>query len=250
MPELNLSCSVQFSHDSLTLWPHGLQHSRLSCPSLTPGAYWNAFPLRRWCHPTISSSVFPLFSCLQSLLASGSFPMSQFFASGGQSMGVSTSASVLPVNIQEWFPLGLTGWISLQSKGLSRVLFNTTVQIIIWSLLTASKIQCWQTYKRASALVTEMGLTLAPMHSWGIHIRIWTHQRLSWLQVPQWAQAYQYCSTRNELQWPTLMARWKQCLRVNRANFQNIHSSYSAKKSANNSMLCKPIQELKGDDRE
>ena len=98
--------------------------------------------------------------------------MSQFFAPGGQSMGVSTSASVLPVNIQEWFPLGLTGWISLQPKGLSRVFFNTTVQIIIWSLLTASKIQCWQTYKRASALVAEMGLTLASMHSWEIHIRI------------------------------------------------------------------------------
>ena len=110
------------------LRPHGLQHTRLPCPSPTPGAYSNSCPLHWWCHPTISPSVIPFSSCLQSLPASGSFPMSQFFASGGQTIGVSASASVLPMNIQDWFPLGWTGWISLQSKGLSRVFFNTTVQ--------------------------------------------------------------------------------------------------------------------------
>ena len=110
-----------------------LQYTRLPCPSLTPGAYSNSCPLSRWCHPTISSSVFPFSSCLQSFPASGSFPMSQFFPSGGQSIGVSASASVLPMNIQDWFPLGWTGWISLQSKGLSRVFSNTTVQAsILW----------------------------------------------------------------------------------------------------------------------
>ena len=111
-----------------SLWPHGLQHARLTCPSPTPGAYSNSCPWSRWCHPTISSSVVPFSSCLQSFPTLGSFPMSQFFASGSQSMGVSASASVLPMNIQDWFSLGLTGLISLQSKGLSRVFSNTTVQ--------------------------------------------------------------------------------------------------------------------------
>ena len=122
--------SVQFSHSvvSNSLRPHGLQHARLRCPSPTPGAYSNSCPSSQWCHPTISSSVIRFFSCLQSFPASGSFQMSQFFTSGGQSIGVSASASVLPVNIQDWFPLGLTGWISLQSKRLSRVFSNTTVQ--------------------------------------------------------------------------------------------------------------------------
>ena len=181
-------------------------------------------PLRQWCHPTISSSVFPFFSCLQSFPASGSFPMSQLFAWGGQSTGVSALASFLPKKSQGRSPSEWTGWISLQCKGLSRVFSNTTVQIIIWPLLTASKIQCWQTSKRASALVAEMDLTLGPMGSWEIHIGILPHYRPSCLQVPQWVQAYQYCSTRNELQWHTLMARWKHCLRVNRANCQNIYS--------------------------
>ena len=94
----------------------------------TPGAYSNSCPSSRWCHPTISSSFVPLSFCLQSFPASGAFPMSQFFTSGGQSIGVSASASVLPMNIQDWFPVGLTGWISLQSKQLSRVFSNTTVQ--------------------------------------------------------------------------------------------------------------------------
>ena len=102
----------------LTLRPHGLQHARLPCPSWTPGAYSNSCPSSWWCHPTISSSVISFFSCLQSCPASGSFPKSQFFLSGGQSIGVSASASVLPMNIQDWFPLGLTGLIYLQSKGL------------------------------------------------------------------------------------------------------------------------------------
>ena len=121
--------SVQFSHSvvSDSLQPHGLQHTRLPCTSPTPRAWSNSCPLSQWCHPTISSSVV-LFSCLQSFPASGSFQTSQFFAWGGQSSGVSASASVLPMNIQDWFPLGWTGWISLQSQGLSRVSSNTTVQ--------------------------------------------------------------------------------------------------------------------------
>ena len=98
------------------------------CPSPTPGAYSNSCPLSRWCHRTISSSVIPFSSCLQYFPALGSFPMSQLFASGGQSIGASASASVLPVSIQDWFPLGWTGWISLLFKGLSRVFSNTTVQ--------------------------------------------------------------------------------------------------------------------------
>ena len=115
--------SVQFSHSVVSdyLRPHGLQHVTLPCPLPTPRACSNLCLSSQWCHPTISSSVFPFSSCLQSFPASGSFQMSQFFASGGQSIGVSASASVLPVNIQDWSPLGWTGWISLQSKGLSRV---------------------------------------------------------------------------------------------------------------------------------
>ena len=111
-----------------SLRPHGLQHTRLLCPSPTPRACSNSCPSSQWCNPTISSCVIPFSSCLPSFPESGSFQMSQFFASGGQSMGISTSASVLPMNIQDWLPLGWTGWISLQSKGLSRVFSNTTVQ--------------------------------------------------------------------------------------------------------------------------
>ena len=110
-----------------SLWPHGLQHARLPCPSLSPRVCSNSCPLSQWCHPTISFSVVP-FSCLQSFPESRSFPMSQLFTSGGQSIGASASASVLPMSIQEWFLLGCTGWISLQSKGLPRVFSNTTVQ--------------------------------------------------------------------------------------------------------------------------
>ena len=118
------SCSIV----SDSLRPHGLQHNRVLCPSPTPRACPNSCPLSQWCHPTISSFVGPFSSCLQSLPANGSFPLSQFFASGNQSIGVSASASVLPMNIQDWFPWGLTGWLSLQSKGRSRVFPNTTVQ--------------------------------------------------------------------------------------------------------------------------
>ena len=114
--------SVQFSCSvvSDSLWPCGLQHARLPCPSPTPGACSNSCPLSWWCHPAISSSVIPFSARLQSFPASGSFQMSQFFTSGGQSIGISASASVLPMNIEDWFPLGWTGWISLQSKGLSQ----------------------------------------------------------------------------------------------------------------------------------
>ena len=122
--------SVQFSPSivSDSLWPCGLQHTRFPCPSPTPRAYSNSCPSRWWCHPTISSSVIPFPSCLQSFPESGSFQMSQFFTSGGQSIGVSASAAVLPVNIQDWFPLGWTGGISLLSKGLSKIFSNTIVQ--------------------------------------------------------------------------------------------------------------------------
>ena len=122
--------SVQFSHSvvSDSLWPHALQHARTPCPSPIPGAYSNSCPSCQWRHSNISSSVVPFSSRLQPFPASGCFLTSQFFASGGQSIGVSASASVLPMNIQDWFPLGWTGWISLQSKGLSRVFSNTTVQ--------------------------------------------------------------------------------------------------------------------------
>ena len=122
--------SVQFTHSvvSDSLRPHRLQHTRPPCPSPTPGVYSNSCPSSRWCHPTISFSVFPFSSCLQSFPASESLAMNWLFTSGGQSIGVSASASVLPMNTQDWSPLGWTYWISLQSKGLSRAFPNTTVQ--------------------------------------------------------------------------------------------------------------------------
>ena len=134
-----LSLSRSVVSDSLR--PYGLQRARPPCPSPTPGACSNSCSLSRWCHPTISSSVVPFSSCLQSFPASGSFPMSWLFASGGESIGASASVSNLPMNIQGWFPLGLTGLISLQSKGLSRVSSSTTiqkyqffgVQLFLWS---------------------------------------------------------------------------------------------------------------------
>ena len=121
---VQFSCSVVYN----SLQPHGLQHARLPFPSPTPKACSNSYPSGWWCHPTISSSVVPFFSRLQSFPASVFSPMSQFFTLGGRSIRVSASASVLPMNIQDWFPLGLTSWISLQSKGLSRVFSNTKVQ--------------------------------------------------------------------------------------------------------------------------
>ena len=126
-----LASSVQFS--SLiqlcpTLQPHGPQHARPPCPSPTPRVYPNSCPLSQWCHPTISSSVVPFSSCLQSYPASGSIQLSLLFASRGQSTGVSALTSALPMNTQDWSPLGWTGWISLQSRGLSRVFSNTIIQ--------------------------------------------------------------------------------------------------------------------------
>ena len=142
--------SVQFSLSVMSdsLQPHELQHARPPYPSPTPRVHPNPCPLSQWCHPTISSSVVPFSSCPQSFPASGSFQMSQFFTSGGQNIGVSASASVLPMSIQDWFPLGWTGWISLQSKGLLRVFSNTTVQkhqffgaqLSLWS---NSRIHTW-----------------------------------------------------------------------------------------------------------
>ena len=133
---------------SNSLWPHGLQHARLPCPSPSPGACSNSFPLSRWCHPTISSSVFPFSSCLQSFQASGSFPMRWLFTSGGQTIGASASATLNAMNIQSWFPLGLTSLISLLSKGLSRVFSSTinqkhqflSIQPSLWS---SSHIHTW-----------------------------------------------------------------------------------------------------------
>ena len=147
-------CSVQFSHSVMSdfLRPHGLLHTRLPCPSPTFRSCSNSCPWSRWCHSTISSSVVPFSSLLQSFPAPGSFPMSQLFTSGGQSIGVSASALVLPMNIQDWFPLGLTGLISLQSKGLSRVFSNTTVQkhqffgAQLYSLTLTSIHDCWKNH--------------------------------------------------------------------------------------------------------
>ena len=123
-------CSVQFSHSVMSdsLWHHESQHARPPCPSPIPGVHPTPCPLSCWCHPTISSYVVSFSSCPQSFPALGSFQMCQLFASGGQGIGVSASESVLPMNIQDWFPLGWIGWISLQSKGLSRVFSKTTVQ--------------------------------------------------------------------------------------------------------------------------
>ena len=145
----SLFSSFQFSHSvvSVYLRLHWLHFARLPCPSPIPKAYSNSSPSSRWCHPTISSSVVPFSFCLQAFPVSGSFPMSQFFASGGQSIGA--SASVLPMTIQDWFPLGLTGWISLQSKGLLRVFSNTTYSskfanttVHSYSLLQDIKVSC------------------------------------------------------------------------------------------------------------
>ena len=122
--------SVQFSRSAVSdsLWPHESQHARAPCPSPTPGVHPNSSASSQWCHPAVSSSVIPFSSCPQSLPASGSFSLSQLFAWGGQSIGASASASVPPMNTQDWSPLGWTGWISLQSKGLARVFSSTKVQ--------------------------------------------------------------------------------------------------------------------------
>ena len=156
-----------------SLRPHGLQHARLPCPSPTPRVCSNSCPSSRWCYPTISSSVIPFSSCLQSFPASGSFRMSQLFASSSQSIGVSASASVLPMNIQDWFTLGLTGLISLQSnQGLSRVFFNTTVQSIsylafsfLYSLTLTSIHYYWKKSEEENGKPLQYSCLENPMNS-------------------------------------------------------------------------------------
>ena len=143
--------TVQFccSVESISAWPYELQHPRPPCPSLTPGACSNSCPSSWWCHQTSSFSVTLFSSCLQTFPASGSFPMSQLFTSGGQSIGVSASASVLPMNIQDWFPLGWTGWISLQFKGLSRVSSKPqfkSVNALVLSFLYSPTLTCIRDY--------------------------------------------------------------------------------------------------------
>ena len=151
IPFLHLFSSVQFSRSVVSdcLWPHGLQHTRPPCPSPTPGVHSDLCPSSQWCHPAVSSSVVPL-SCPQSLPASGSFPMSQLFTGGGQNIGVSALASVLPMNTQDWSPLEWTGWISLQSKGLSRVMSKVGANYIWWCPCVCSLLLCC--WKRVFAM--------------------------------------------------------------------------------------------------
>ena len=152
---------VQFSRSivSDSLPPHELQHARLPCPSPTPGASLNSCPLSQWCHPAISSSVVPFSSCPRSFPASGSFQMSQLFAWGGQSIGVSASASVLPMNTQDWSPLGWTGWIFLQSKGLFKSLLqhHSSKSLILWrsAFFTIQLSHPYMTTGKAIALTTQ-----------------------------------------------------------------------------------------------
>ena len=150
---------------------HWLQHAGLPCPSSTPRTCSNSYPSSQWCHPTISSSV-PFSSCLQSFPASGSFPMSQFFPSGGQSTGASASISVLPMNIQDWFPLGLTCLISLQSKGLSRVSSNTTVQK---NQFFSAQLSLWS--NSHISLSTKVCLVKAMVFS-SSHVWMWEYRKL------------------------------------------------------------------------
>jgi len=168
---------------SNSLWTHGLQHTRLPCPSPTPGIYSNSYPSTGWCHPTLSPSVIPFSSCLQS------FPMSQF-ASCGQSIGVSALASFLPMNTQDWFPLALTGWISLQSKGFSRVFSNTTVQKHQFFGTQLSLVQLshpYMTTRKTIALtrqtfvdkVMSLLFNMCHLHIWDY----WYFSRPSWWQT-------------------------------------------------------------------
>ena len=177
-------------------WP---AHIRLLCPSPTPRACWNSRPSSQWCHSSISSSVIPFSSCLKSFPALGSFQMSQLFASGGQSIGVSTSTSVLPMNTQDWSPLGWTGWISLQSKGLSRVLSNTTAQKSI------QRTRCWRSRWTQS--------TFLFMVTSGIHLQTQKCiQNTSWEQtgVPdQWKRMYR---TTQSSRWSPEPLEWENWL--------------------------------------
>ena len=188
---LHLECFILlllFSHSvvSDSLWPHGLQHTRLPCPSPSPGACSNPCPLSWWCHTTILSSVIPFSSCLQSFPASGSFLMNWLFASGGQSIGTSASASVLPMNIQVWFPLGLTGLVSLLFKGLSRVFTNTTVQkhqffgsqLSLWS---NSHIHTWLLKKPRNSIINYVLSTPGELHLILLHWTRQTEPLTSWM---------------------------------------------------------------------
>ena len=198
LKHINTHNSVQFSHTVVSdfLWPHGLQHARLPCPSPTPGVYSKSCPLSRWCHPTISSSVVPFSSHLQSFPASGSFPKSQFFTSGGQNIGVSASKSVLQMNIQDWFPLGWTGWISLQSKGLSRVFSNTTqfkcINSLAFSFLNSSTLTSKHDYWKKNIAFTRqtfVGKVMSLLFNMLSRLVITFLPRvkcllISWLQAP------------------------------------------------------------------
>ena len=182
--------SFQSSVMSDSLLPHGLQHTRLPCPSPTPRAWANSCPSSRWCHPTILSSVVHFSSCLQSFPASGYFQMSQFFTSGGQSIGVSASASVLPMNIQDWFPLGLTCLI-LQSKGLSRVFSNTTVQKHQFFSIQPSTLTSIHDYWKTLSLTTWTFVSKVMSLFYNMLSRLVIaflprskHLLISWLQFP------------------------------------------------------------------
>ena len=186
--------SVQFSHSVLSdsLRPHGLHYARPPCPSPTSRVYSNSCPLSWWCHPTFSSSVVPFSSCLLSLPASGSFQISQLFASGSHSIGVSASTSVLPLNIQDRFPLGWTCWISLQSKGLSRVFSNTTVQKFLRSAFFIFQLShAYMTTRKAIALMrwTFVGKVMSLLFNMLSRLVITflprsKHLFISWLQSP------------------------------------------------------------------
>ena len=179
-----------------SLWPHRLQHARHPCPSSIPGVYSNSCSLSWWCHPTISFSVIPFSSRPQSFPASASFQMSQFFASGGQSTRASASASVLPMNIQDWSPLGWTGWISLLSKGLSRVFSNTTVQkhqsfstqlsLSEKAMAPHSSTLAWKIpWMQEPGRLQSMG-SLRVRHDWAISLWLFTfmHWRRKWQPTP------------------------------------------------------------------
>ena len=183
--------SVQFGCHSVTsdsLWPHRLQHTRPPCPSLTSGACSNSCPLSLWCHSTISSSVVPFSPCFQSFPASGSFPMSQFFASCGQSIRVSASASVLPMNIQNWFPIGWADWISLQSKGLSRVFSNTAVQ----------KHQFFVSGGQSIGISASASVLLMNIQDW-FPLGLTESKGLSWVFSNTTVQKHQFFSTQPSL---------------------------------------------------
>ena len=182
---------------SNSLRPHRLQHARPPCPSPTPGIYSNSCPLSQWCHPTISASVIPFSSFLQPFPASGSFPVSQFFTPGGKSIGVSASTSVLPMNIQDWFPLGWTGLISLQSKGFSRVFSNTqhhnSKSSILWcsTFFIVQLSHPYMTTGKTIALtrwtfVGKVMSLLSNMLSWLVitFLPRSKHLLISWLQSP------------------------------------------------------------------